>query len=314
MHPVRRGPALWPFLALAVLFALVVWQRDWILTRLSAPAVQQERSRWEGRVDGLERKVAALEAALAGPGGAGAEADRAARLGAVFGAGPEPPAAEPVVEPAQRCRELAGRIRSLFAYLDGLDYIQAAGLAGGSEAFFSALATRALAAPPPAVRETDDLAGLLANATHFFRLLGAKDLTLVRTVLDQERDLVEPALALFWEWVLLGEACQDTQLAIRPTVAQLYEYAGFFLNTLGGNAYLARRKPELRLLARYYAVLILDQANDRTLNRHGIDIRPAIDTLSDEVPASALLAGRLEYGSRLADLQAKYQALYGPRS
>ena len=68
-----------------------------------------------------------------------------------------------------------------------------------------------------------------------------------------------------------------------PSLETLYEYAGFFLNTLGGRNYLMRRNAQLRILTSYYCLLILDKANDETLNRYGIDIRPHIKLVLSEI-------------------------------
>ena len=49
----------------------------------------------------------------------------------------------------------------------------------------------------------------------------------------------------------------------------------FFLNTLGGRSYMLRRESKLRMLVSYYAILIVDRANDEKFNRYGIDV-PAV--------------------------------------
>jgi hypothetical protein len=59
----------------------------------------------------------------------------------------------------------------------------------------------------------------------------------------------------------------------------IYEYATFFLNTLGGRSYMLRRDSKMRMLVNYYALLAVDMANDTGRNIYGIDIRPHIDYL-----------------------------------
>lgn len=93
-------------------------------------------------------------------------------------------------------------------------------------------------------------------------------------------------------------------------LGSLYEYGGFFINTLGGQAYLFRRDSRLRLLVKYYAILIIDRADSNDMNRHGIDIRVAIEALIDEMAASQVLADQDEYLTKLAALQTKYQSRY----
>jgi len=87
-----------------------------------------------------------------------------------------------------------------------------------------------------------------------------------------------------------------------------YEYAGFFLNSLGGRSYLLRRDPGVRILTTYYSVLILDRANEEDLNRHGIDIRPHIDSVAQEIRNSRGLVFQKQYLDRLEALREKYAA------
>ena len=86
----------------------------------------------------------------------------------------------------------------------------------------------------------------------------------------------------------------------------LYEYAGFFLHSLGGRSYLLRRDPTVRIMATYYSVLILDRANEEGLNRHGIDIRPHIDSVAEEIRNARGLVFRKDYLDTLEELKEKY--------
>ena len=63
----------------------------------------------------------------------------------------------------------------------------------------------------------------------------------------------------------------------------LYQYAGFFINTTGGRAYLFRRPSGLRLLVSYYCLLIIHEADKRGMNRCGIDIFPLVEPLKNEI-------------------------------
>ena len=88
----------------------------------------------------------------------------------------------------------------------------------------------------------------------------------------------------------------------------------FFLNTLGGQSYLFRRESRVRMLGKYYSILVLDRANDASLNRHGIDIRPSVDSLLEEMKTTTSLAGRDTYLVRLILLRDKYLARYGAKN
>ena len=105
-------------------------------------------------------------------------------------------------------------------------------------------------------------------------------------------------------------ACSSPGTPISLPIKDLYEYAGFFLNTMGGQAYLFRRNSHIRLLVRYYCVLILDRANADIVNRHGIDILPHLESLINEMEIFETLEYRKHYLHTLRTLQEKYQVYY----
>jgi hypothetical protein len=86
----------------------------------------------------------------------------------------------------------------------------------------------------------------------------------------------------------------------------LYDYAGYFLNTLGGRSYLLRRESKVRMLVNYYAILIIDRANDEKFNQYGIDVRPYIDYLFYDISNQKGLTYRERYLTRLTILRDKY--------
>jgi hypothetical protein len=65
--------------------------------------------------------------------------------------------------------------------------------------------------------------------------------------------------------------------------ATLYAYAGFFFNTLGGQAYLRRRSPRIEALACFYGLEALDGAIRAGHNPYGLDPRPEIPRCRDLV-------------------------------
>ncbi|ADH86014.1 hypothetical protein [Desulfurivibrio alkaliphilus] len=215
------------------------------------------------------------------------------------------------VDEPDECKLVEGQIKDFFTHLDQQNYIRQRELPDGSLAYFHQLTQRLLAAPPTVSGETADIHTVLRNTAHLYRVLGLKDLWLLREVMQNERATLEELLALLYRWSLVAEECQDSDLEIRLPLPATYEYAGFFLNTLGGRAYLFRRDSRTRLLTTYYAVLILDQANEAAINRHGLDIRPAIDNLLAEIPGADNLRQREEYLATLIELQDKYRRQYG---
>ena len=105
------------------------------------------------------------------------------------------------------------------------------------------------------------------------------------------------------------EHCVSGSKTLEAPLAAVYEYAGFFLNTLGGRSYLFRRDPATRLLVNYYAVLILDQANKKQLNNYGLDIKEQIPRVIQEMEANNGLTHKERYLDKLYELAENYQAL-----
>jgi hypothetical protein len=209
------------------------------------------------------------------------------------------------------CHQTADKIHLFFEHLDDQNYIYRYSLKGSSLDHFRGIINKLIANPPIVVRETDDLFAILNNMAHFFRILGPKDILLIKDVLTHERELVEPTMALLYKWSEIEQDCSDADIDIDLPLPGLYEYAGYFINTLGGQSYLFRREHYLRILIRYYSTLIIDRANSMDVNRYGIDIRYIIDSLISEIQESSALANRQEYLENLLMLQENYQAKYG---
>ena len=215
--------------------------------------------------------------------------------------------------PAQQneCLQTADKISLFFKHLDQQLYIREHGVKGSPLDHFRGIINKLIANPPVVVRETDDLFAILNNMAHFFRVLGPKDVLLIKDVLIHERALIEPTMGLFYKWSEIAPECTASDLDIDLPLAGLYEYAGYFTNTLGGQSYLFRRELYLRILARYYSILIIDRANSVNANRYGIDIRYTLDSLISEIQGNGNLENKQEYLENLVRLQEYYQAKYG---
>jgi hypothetical protein len=164
------------------------------------------------------------------------------------------------------------------------------------------------------VRETDNLLGVLRNAAHLFRVLGRENTGLVLEILTNEEEITESSFDLLYQVVQAGERCVRDGLEMVVPIQGVYEYAGFFLNTLGGRSYLLRRSSRIRMLLQYYSMLALDEANQRNLNGYGLDIRGHVDLLMKDMRGSANLIWRAEYMRRLEGLRDSYGSLYGRSS
>ncbi len=219
----------------------------------------------------------------------------------------------PAPEAKTPCQAAAAKLEAFFGRLDQRGYLATYGIKEKSGAHFAKVAKKLFAHPPVVVRENDDLFTILTNSAHFYRVLGKDDLSLIKDILNHEAGDIETAMADFYHWSELDPQCQDQVVTLRLPLAGLYDYAGFFLNTLGGQSYLFRRDSRVRMLVKYYAVLIIDRANDQGLNRYGIDIRDPLRSTIEEMQVSENLSGREAYLGTLLALQAKYRTKYGAK-
>ncbi|MEW6593452.1 MAG: hypothetical protein AB1413_01140 [Thermodesulfobacteriota bacterium] len=218
----------------------------------------------------------------------------------------------PAGQGTAECQQLGEEITAFFNRLDREDYIEPRKLQGGSQAYICGLMAKLFANPPVVVGETNTFFTILSNTVHFYRILKKDDVLLVRDILLNESENIEPLMALFYRWSLRAPECPAPNgINLAMPLPGLYEYAGFFLNTLGGRSYLFRRESRLRLLVKYYSVLVLDRANSQRLNSHGIDIRPSLASLGGEMRNAKSLKDRAAYLATLTELQAKYRSPAG---
>lgn len=205
------------------------------------------------------------------------------------------------------CDLLADNIEAFFNTLDTRDYIQEFKLDSPSVEYFPRLIQKLIDNPPIVSGETDDLFTILQNTAHFFRIIGKKNIFVLKGILDRERQTFEQVLADFYQ--LTGHPdCLQKRFNLNIYEDSLYSYAGFFLNTMGGRLYLFRRDSMSRMVVSYYAILIIDQANREGRNKYGIDIKDAIDNLIIEIESSRIeLQMRDIYLDKLYDLKISYQ-------
>jgi len=198
------------------------------------------------------------------------------------------------------CDVLEERIRAFFEYLDG----KADDDAADSHAAFVGILGELSRNPPVVIGETRDMFTLMRNQAHFFRILDPARLELVTGILAGEKDVLEHTIDLFYSYYVRGECCKAEGECL--SLATVYDYASFFLNTLSGQSYMMRRESTLRGLTRYYSVRVLDQANDQGLNRYGMDIRPHIASAMDDIRNLENLLLKERYLAELEQLTEKY--------
>lgn len=269
------------------------WQMESIET-----AKKDERVEWEKRTKGLMEKVTGLEEELASIKG---ETVPQQKLKEVFGIQTGARTAEGPLS----FEELEQQIKAFFTYLDEQDYVQAYELKGGTYQQFQQVIKKLSSNLPTVTGETASLYNLYRNMAHFFRVLGKKRVHLIRDILHNEAEILESVMQTFYLW--LADTSGNEVKTGRPTLNVMYAYSGFFLNTLAGKSYLLRRDSKIRRLTTYYSVLILDKANDENLNSNGIDIRPHIDFLINDIQSQIGLIHQKQYLIQLEQLGDKYK-------
>jgi hypothetical protein len=216
----------------------------------------------------------------------------------------------PLTDPARQTVTPSGAadtVNTFFSHLDAQSYLQSFHLEKPSKAYFTDLIQNILNNPPVISRETDDLFTVLKNTAHFYRVIGKDNIALIKTILDQEKPYIEDILANSYTLVDCP-SCLQENFSLHISSDSLYNYAGFFLNTMGGRLYLFRRDSVSRMTVNYYGILIIDKANRESNNRNGIQIKQAIDTLIAEIENSGeQLRLKERYLDKLYELKEKYQ-------
>jgi hypothetical protein len=204
------------------------------------------------------------------------------------------------------CNKITAQAIAFFQYLDSKSYLIWPGVDGRAEDLFEDVFKRLAAHPPTNVGEMNNMYTLLRNVTHLYRVLGKDRVDLIKQIMHSESAVMEPAMAVMYAWISTCNAGTNHPMDSKR-LKTLYQYACFFLNTMGGRSYLIRRDSKTRLLINYYALLIVDKANDAKLNSYGIDIRPHIDYVFYDINNQKGLMYRQRYLAHLAALKNKYQ-------
>ncbi len=203
-------------------------------------------------------------------------------------------------------QQLTEEVKSFYTHLDQQSYIQDLVPTETSKVYFSKLLQKVAGNPPIIHGETDDLFTLLQNTAHFFRILGKDNIDIIKRVLEQEKNSIEHVMKSFYGLTYDSDSLEENY-RVPFTPADLTDYSAFFLNTIGGRLYLYRLDPTSRMIVTYYAIITVDRANNEGRGGHGIDIRPFISSLIEEIEnGGANLQLKDEYLDVLYDLQEKY--------
>lgn len=201
---------------------------------------------------------------------------------------------------------LIDEINSFYTHVDGQPYVKSFGLKESSKAHFSKLLQKLVDNPPVVIRETDDLFTLLQNTAHFFRILGKKNINLLKVMLNDEKDSFEMILNAFYGLTSQPDLLKK-EFSLSIPAHALTDYAGFFLNTMGGRMYLFRRDSTSRMVVSYYSIITIDRATNNGEGGNGIDLRPAIRSLIDDIEiGGSRLQLKDDYLETLYNLEEKY--------
>jgi hypothetical protein len=204
-----------------------------------------------------------------------------------------------------RCQKMKRDLTEFFTYLDKKDYIRELRIGEDTFTRFKRIVHVLSLHPPIPAGEGFNYDMIIKNIYHFYRVLGLKDLKLIKLILKNEADTMEINLALFYRWLMSGDECNQKE-GLPPTLDTLYRYAGFLVNSIGGRAYLFRRETRLRLLINYYCLLIIHEADKKRINNFGIDISPFLEPSAEEIEGYQLLYFRKEYAGKLIDIRNYY--------
>lgn len=205
------------------------------------------------------------------------------------------------------CDQAAEKIHQFYQHLDDQKYMEKYDLGPSSERYFSTLIQKLMDNPPVVSGETDDLFTILKNTAHFFRVIGKQNIGMIKEILNNEYNQFENILARYYTLIHTPK-CGADHFNLTLSEPALYNYAGFFLSTMGGRLYLFRRDSRSRMVVSYYAILLIDRANAHSSNKHGIEITHSVDMLIDEMESTTdtlLLKDR--YLDTLYTLKEQYQ-------
>jgi len=288
-------PLILGFLGYFGYHRVMEWHKKEIVT-----AINQERDAFEDRSWTFQEEIRKLEEELAVQKKAGVPEEK---LTEIFG---KDATAVSLWQEDTACEDLEQQIKALFIYLDTQDYPIVQKSAHGSYDLFQQMVRKLSENLPMVTGETTDIISLTRNMAHFYKILGKRRIQFVKDVLHNEIDIFESMMGTFFKFYTSDKCCKKDSRGC-PGLGVLYEYAGFFLNTVGGRNYLLRRDSKVRILTTFYSILILDKANDAVLNRYGIDIRPHIKLSMNDVSNQKNLIYPEQYLTELDHLQEKYK-------
>jgi hypothetical protein len=202
------------------------------------------------------------------------------------------------------CERVERDLQSLCAYIDARPGVREMTQGYASCDLLRDAADVLANRPPRITSELVSYETILSNVFHLFRVLGRQHLRLPGKLLRDEPDLAEPLALAAYRWTISRDGCVEST----PIDADvLYDYAGFLFNTMGGQAYLRRRPPLVEGLTCFYALQIVDAAQERGHNPAGLDPRNEIQRCRDLL-ATQPLVFTSDYLANLEDMALRWDA------
>lgn len=297
----KAGWVFFILIVIALALAGFVYLKDRAAKNAAEEAAFREREAWKHKTQVLEKKIDGMEKDIDKMGKDLLLADQSPpleleRRQQVFG--------DNGTGQEESSNSVHRRVMNFFKYIDQKGYLSARGISGTSYEKFKSIMGRLMQASPVISGESQDMLTLLKNITYLFGVIGKTDTLLVRDIINGESEIMETTMQLFYQWLNPAFAIQGAERITLPFEKQ-YQYAAYLLQTIGGKAYLFRRDSKTRLLTSYYCILIIDRANQETLNSYGLDIRPLVSSLSTEMQNSRILADKQEYIAALNSIRMK---------
>lgn len=296
----KRTSIFLPLVAIVIVVvaALVVWKWDAVVDKIAEGKIDDERQAWMERTRELETIILEMQEGKEPKPVLSTE-----RLSQVFA--PTSPLLKGASPSSIECKQLEESLRAFCRYLDAGETMRAQKIYRDSWALLNDTFDILDKKTPEMSAEAYRPSIIIENSFYFFRLLGKEKMDIAREVLRYEADLAEPLMGILYHWLVTGRRCN--KLPPSPsTLKILYQYAGFFLNTLGGHSYLYRQDSRVGLLTVYYAILVVHEANLQGLNEMGLDLRFFLPLVFDEIQSRNDLFYAEDYLQTLTNLQLHY--------
>ena len=285
-------------LLFAIFAGLIVWQWDGLVEKIAGEKIKEERQGWMERTQELESIIQESQ-----QGKESKPILPAERLSQVFG--PASPLVKGASPRSLKCQELEESLRAFCQYLDAGEIFRSQKTYHDSWAFFNSILESLQRRPPVIDAEPYRPSTIIENTFYFFRVLGKEKIDIIREVIKYESDLAEPLMGIIYYWLMTGRNCNKPP-SPSSVLKFMYNYAGFFLNTLGGQSYLFRQDSKIRLLTVYYSILAIHEANMKELNEVGFDLRLFLPHIFQEIQSRNDLLYAEDYLQTLTNLQLQY--------